>query len=257
MFHVEQLFYGSEVNVFHVERNPKKKSNEMLGTFHVKQDKMVARKEALPKALEEDWEKFEIWLIQVNPEWKEEWLAQLWEYATLLYRWSGQVNLVARGDREILPTKHFIPALAMLSVIETIPHKKILDFGSGAGNPGIPLKIALPESEFILLESRRKRANFLREVVRRLGLRKIKVENQRIENWDPPEEGVELVVSRAVTAPERLMQKVGPYLASGGNVLTTLPAGKGVGGDLLQVKKEIKWNEGKVRLGLMAGKGKA
>ena len=219
----------------------------------MKRDKKVAEKDVLPKALKEDWEKCETWLIQAIPAWQEEWMVQLWEYATLLYRWSGRLNLVARGDRENLPTKHFIPALAMLSVIETIPHKKILDFGSGAGNPGIPLKIVLPESEFILLESRRRRANFLREVVRRLGLRKVKVENQRIEDWDPPpeEERVELVVSRAVTAPDRLFEKVRPHLAPGGNVLTTLPAGKEVGGGLFQMKKEIRWNEGEVRLGLM------
>ena len=144
-------------------------------------------------------------------------------YTSLLYFWSSKMNLVARGDRKELITKHIMPALHMSSLIKAIPHSSIMDFGSGSGLPGIPLKIVFPEVNFILLESRRKRAHFLREVIRRLELKKIEVVNERVEQYIKKSSGkVDLVVSRATVGLENMINLVNPVLNSHGCIATFL-----------------------------------
>lgn len=147
---------------------------------------------------------------------------QLNEYAELLYFWSGRMNLVSREDRGCLGTKHLLAALMMLPVISVLPVRILLDVGSGGGLPGIPLKIALPKIKIYLLESRRRRVSFLREVVRRLGLKKVEVVNCRLEEWNGPRDSIDLITSRAVARPEKLLTMVRPFLSPHGNVLTSL-----------------------------------
>lgn len=147
---------------------------------------------------------------------------RLKKYAELLYLWSGRMNLISREDREFLGTKHLMPTLMMLPVISSLPVRSLLDVGSGGGLPGIPLKIALPKIKFILVESRRRRVSFLREVVRRLGLKGVEVVNCRLEEWNGPQDGVDLITSRAVARPEKLLSMVRPYLSPHGCVLTSL-----------------------------------
>jgi len=149
-------------------------------------------------------------------------LQQLREYAALLHRWSQKVNLVAPGDRDSLGTRHLLPALLMAELVRVVPHRVILDFGSGAGLPGIPLKIVFADSAVVLVESRRRRTTFLREAVRSLGLEQVEVVNDRIEHWTPPASGVDVVVTRAAAAPEKLARLAGPCLSAHGVLLTTL-----------------------------------
>ena len=151
-------------------------------------------------------------------------IEKLRQYINLLLYWSERMNLIATRDRDYLPTKHILPALLLLSEVRALPHKTIIDFGSGAGLPGIPLKIALPEIEIILLESRRKRAHFLKEVVRRLGLKGIRAVNQRIEQMESMEK-VELVVTRAAAEPDKLIHLVKPLLKPYGSVVSYLSQG--------------------------------
>ena len=110
----------------------------------------------------------------------------------------------------------------MVPIIMSLPNRVILDLGSGAGLPAIPLKIAFPNSHFILVESRRKRANFLRGIVRSIGLHRIDVVNDRIENWQGIDGGVDLVTARAVAAPNKMIELVRDHLAPHGWVLTPL-----------------------------------
>ena len=179
-------------------------------------------------------------------------------YASLLYGWSGRMNLISPKDRYQLATKHFLPALAMAPVVESLPHEKVLDFGSGGGLPGIPLKIMLPETDFILLESRRRRANFLREVVRKLGLKGVEVVNERLGDWNP--KGVDLIVSRAVGKPEEVFSQVSPYLHRHGGVLVSLSQeGKPErerGKPPFLLKKKVCWDGGETWMGLLGcGRG--
>jgi len=177
---------------------------------------------------------------------------RLEEYVSLLNQWSSRVNLISRRDRNQLATKHLAPALLLLPLILSLPHRTLLDLGSGAGLPGIPLKIALPDTQFYLVESRRKRVTFLREVVRKLELKKVEVVNSRIEDWAFLGGRIDLAVSRAVAGPEILRFWVTPHLAAHGSILTTLGVEKREweGGVFILVKREEGREKGGT-LGLM------
>jgi len=95
-----------------------------------------------------------------------------------------------------------------------------MDLGSGAGFPAIPLKIAFPDTYFTLVESRRKRAHFLREVVRSVRLDRIEIVNERIESLSPV--GADLVTARAVASPEKLLALVQRHLSPHGWIISTL-----------------------------------
>ena len=161
----------------------------------------LKRKEILSCSFEDVWPKLEIYLY-------------------LLSRWSRKVSLVSRQDWPVLATKHLRQALMMVPVVASSPRRLVMDLGSGAGFPAIPLKIALPDSYFMLVESRRKRAHFLREVVRSVGLDRIEVVNDRIENLDPV--GADLVTARAVASPDKLLDLVRRHLSPHGWILSTL-----------------------------------
>ena len=161
----------------------------------------LKRKRVLSCSFEDVWPKLEIYLY-------------------LLSWWSRRVNLVSRRELSVVATKHLGQALTMVPIVVSIPRRLVMDLGSGAGFPAIPLKIALPDSYFILVESRRKRAHFLKEVVRSAGLDRIEVINERIENLSPV--GADLVTARAVASPERLVDLAQRHLSPHGWILSTL-----------------------------------
>ena len=161
----------------------------------------LKRERILSCSLEDIWPKLEI-------------------YLHLLSQWSRRINLVSRRDWPVLATKHLRQALTMVPVVASIPRQLVMDLGSGAGLPAIPLKIALPDSYFILVESRRKRAHFLREVVRSAELDRIEIVNDRIENLSPV--GADMVTARAVASPEKLINLVHRHLAPHGWILSTI-----------------------------------
>lgn len=154
--------------------------------------------------------------------------AVLSEYRRLLYLASGRTNLISPGDREEIALRHILPSLYMGTLVRLVPNRIVLDFGSGAGIPGIPLKILYPSSHLTLVESRRKRANFLRDTVRRLGFSGVEVKNHRIEELYVSMAGtVDVVVTRAASDLERLWSAVGPVLKDHGVVITTLDLQRG------------------------------
>ena len=95
----------------------------------------------------------------------------------------GRVNLTSLRDRESIERRHFLESLALLKAIEDAGTlaSPVIDLGSGAGFPGVPMKIVRPELQMTLLEATEKKAAFLRALVERLSLQEVQVINRRAE----------------------------------------------------------------------------
>ena len=170
--------------------------------------------------VQEDFDQFKKDMFDSYP--LEEIWSKLELYTLSLSRWSRRLNLISKRDLSIIATKHLRQALLMAPIVASLPRRVVLDLGSGSGLPAIPIKIALPDSYFILVESRRKRAHFLKEVIRSLELNRIEVINDRIENWEGRKGGVDLVTARAVAAPDKLLDLVQTHLSPHGWILSPL-----------------------------------
>ena len=149
-------------------------------------------------------------------------------YLELLYRWNQRMNLTAVRDPQVLIELHLAECLR---AAQRIPAgvESVLDFGSGAGLPGIPLQIARPDLHVTLAESQKKKASFLREAVRELGLTHADVHPGRVEDL-PTGQTFDLVTLRAVDkmaeALETAVPRIRPPQASRKGwclVLTSLP----------------------------------
>ncbi len=135
-------------------------------------------------------------------------LANLQRYFTELEKWSRKINLVARAAPEQIIENHFLDSLTLLPLIASHKAHSLLDVGSGAGFPGLALKIACPELTVTLMEPRQKRVSFLRHVIRCLHLDNIRVIEERLreekEAW-PAYGQPDIITCRALTA-------IGPFL---------------------------------------------
>lgn len=112
---------------------------------------------------------------------------QISAYLDLLLRWNAKTNLTAIRDPEQMVTRHFGESLFAAGVLfgEKPPNQgmTLADLGSGAGFPGVPIKLAFPGLNVTLIESQNKKASFLKEVIRALGQDGIEVYNGRAEQW--------------------------------------------------------------------------
>ena len=133
-------------------------------------------------------------------------------------KWNPRINLTAEKDEIDLIEKHIRGSLQYMRGLET--PLNILDIGSGGGFPGIPIKVVLGDISMTLIESNRKRANFLRQVVREMGLQGIRVLNLRAEDAGVEYHGrYDTVLLRAVGTLEDCLEWAAPFLSSGGRVL--------------------------------------
>jgi 16S rRNA (guanine527-N7)-methyltransferase len=123
---------------------------------------------------------------------------KLLAYLALLEKWNRTHNLTAIRVPERMLTHHLLDALATLPHLPRVHALRLVDVGSGAGLPGVPLAIARPEWRVTLLDSKRKKATFLRQVVAELGLRHVTVAASRVEDYKP-EEPFDVAISRAFT----------------------------------------------------------
>lgn len=114
-------------------------------------------------------------------------------YLDLLEKWNKTYNLTAIRTRVDMISKHIQDSLAMLPYVQGT---SLLDVGSGAGLPGLPIAICRPDLHVVLLDSNGKKTRFLAEVVRTLGLQNIHVEQNRVEDY-PPATRFDTVISRA------------------------------------------------------------
>ena len=170
-------------------------------------------------------------------------------YSNLLYEASFKLNLVSPADRDVLVSRHIWRALSMGPHIESIPNETILDVGSGSGIPSIPLKIYHPMSRFYLVESRRKRANFLKSVIRKLHLKEITVINSRLEDWDD-DVIADVVTARSVANPTALRSWVANHVHKSSMLICTLNKSGSVG---IEGAKDILLESGEeaMRLGII------
>ena len=109
---------------------------------------------------------------KINVELNEKQISQFMDYKDMLLEWNEKMNLTAITDEREIMLKHFADCLMICSDLN-LDGKKVIDVGTGAGFPGVPVKIACPGAEMTLLDSLNKRINFLKELSEKLGLENV------------------------------------------------------------------------------------
>ena len=142
--------------------------------------------------------------------------SQLVSYLELLVKWNEKINLTSEKTPSEILQRHIFDSLQYARVIS--PNDDIMDIGSGAGFPGVPLKIVYPSISLTLVESQRKRCSFLEAVVFNLSLQNTRVVNERAEKISTkPRVGV--VILRAVSDIKTCLDLAVSFLVKGGKVV--------------------------------------
>ena len=138
-------------------------------------------------------------------------------YSNLLLEWNEKFNLTAITDKDDIIEKHFIDSLYLTKYI-SLENKSLLDVGSGAGFPGIPLAIVSPSTQVTLLESNGKKVSFLKEVVNKLNLKNVQIIQGRSEELSM-RELFDFVTARAVKQLNILLEISTHLLKVGGKFI--------------------------------------
>lgn len=176
-------------------------------------------------------EKFELYMEEglrgISVELSQNQIEQFYRYYELLVEWNKVMNLTAIVEMEDVVKKHFIDSLTIVKVLcdngdfksKDFLGLRVLDLGTGAGFPGVPIKIAFPETDIVLLDSLNKRVKFLNEVIGQLGLNDIRTVHGRAEDFGRESlyrEQFDICVSRAVANLSTLSEYCIPFVKLGG-----------------------------------------
>jgi 16S rRNA (guanine527-N7)-methyltransferase len=171
-------------------------------------------------------------------------LQQFQTYYEQLVEWNRRVNLTGITDYEEVQVKHFVDSLSVVLAIEGANwadgNFALLDIGTGAGMPGIPLKLVYPRAKLVLLDSIAKKTAFLRHIVVELGLDGVEILTQRAEelgHLPDYRERFDLVVCRAVSQLDTVAELTLPFCRIGG--LAVIPKKDGIEGELTQANAAI------------------
>lgn len=170
---------------------------------------------------------------------------QFYHYMQLLLEWNEKINLTAITEPEEIILKHFVDSMTIASYIEK--NTKLIDVGTGAGFPGIPLKIIREDIEITLLDSLNKRVNFLKEVIEQLGLNQIKAIHSRVEEIGKDNnyrETFDYATSRAVANLSTLAEYLIPLVKIQGCCISM--KGPNIEEEIQQSKKAISILGGKI-----------
>lgn len=151
----------------------------------------------------------------------EQLLAAFESYRHELLDWNTRINLTAITDPQDVLLKHFLDSLSLLKAY-TSSKARLLDIGSGAGFPGLPLKIVRPQWRVVLLEATGKKTLFLHHIVEKLHLRDVEIIHGRAEELAHKPEyraKFDMVTARAVSALPTLLEYCAPYCRVGGVIV--------------------------------------
>lgn len=172
---------------------------------------------------------------------------KFYDYMNLLLEWNEKINLTAITEPNDVILKHFIDSITINKYLKSAVN--VMDIGTGAGFPGIPLKIINEDKNFILLDSLNKRINFLNEVCTEIGLSNINCIHSRAEELAKNKEYREksdVVVSRAVARLVTLLEYMLPYVKVGGRCICM--KGANLKEELEEAKNAIEILGGKIEL---------
>lgn len=158
-------------------------------------------------------EEFKTELSKININITNEQLKQLEKYYELLIEWNEKINLTRITKKEDVYLKHFYDSATINKVIDLNKIETLCDFGTGAGFPGLVIKILFPNIDITLVDSLNKRITFLNEVITKLGLKKITAIHSRIEDFGKiHREKYDLVTARAVAPLNILLEYAIPMV---------------------------------------------
>lgn len=172
---------------------------------------------------------------------KNEKLEKLLVYMDFLVEYNKKVNLTAIRDKNEIILKHFIDSLAIVNYLEIKKDFRVIDIGTGAGFPGVPIKIFCPEIKIDLLDATEKKIRFLEKLKRELDLKEIRCINMRAEDFIKKEgirESYDLCVSRAVAKLNVLSEICLPFVKLNGIFVSY--KGNEVEEEILKAREGIK-----------------
>ena len=187
-----------------------------------------------------EWKQFGEWASQIGTPLTQLQIEQFGAYQSLLLTWNERMNLTAVRQPEAIRIRHFLDSLSCAKVTGNLDGRSLIDVGTGAGFPGLPLKILYPQLKLVLVESVAKKGLFLQTVADELGLEQVIVLTERAEQLGrvaQHRERYDWAVARAVAELRVLAEYLLPLCRIGGKMLAQ--KGSGVHDEIANAAKAI------------------